>query len=133
VLDRLQEAVKPYLTQVGTDGLSSADVERHTHVLDFAVNLGHAGDIIGRRLADAAARKAKRSLVMSVDDADDLTTFITRVRGDRASPSWRCPLTPSGIGAPSVRRARCGMFRAAFQSAAPIFVTPPGFSPAPVR
>jgi phosphate:Na+ symporter len=82
VLDRLQEAVKAYLTQLGTDGLSSTDVERHAHVLDFAVNLGHAGDIIERSLADAAARKAKRGLVMSVDDADDLTTFVTRVRED---------------------------------------------------
>jgi phosphate:Na+ symporter len=81
-LDRLQEGVKAYLTRLGTDGLSSADVERHSHVLDFAVNLGHAGDIIERSLADAAARKAKRGLVMSADDADDLATFVTRVRED---------------------------------------------------
>jgi phosphate:Na+ symporter len=82
MLDRLQEAVKAYLTQLGTDSLSSTDVERHSHVLDFAVNLGHAGDIIERSLADAAARKAKRGLAMSPDDASDLTTFVTRVRED---------------------------------------------------
>ena len=82
VLDRLQEAVKAYLTQLGTDGLSSADAVRHAYVLDFAVNLGHAGDIIERSLADAAARKAKRSLVIAADDVDDLTTFVARVRED---------------------------------------------------
>jgi phosphate:Na+ symporter len=82
MLDRLQEAVKAYLTQLGTDSLSSTDVERHSHVLDFAVNLGHAGDIIERSLADAAARQAKRGLAMSADDASDLTTFVTRVRED---------------------------------------------------
>ena len=82
VLDRLQEAVKAYLTQLGTDGLSSTDAVRHALVLDFAVNLGHAGDIIERSLAEAAARKAKRGLAMPVEDTDDLTTFVTRVQED---------------------------------------------------
>ncbi len=82
VLDRLQEAVKAYLTQLGTDGLSPTDGERHAHVLDFAVNLGHAGDIIERSLAVAASRKAKRGLVMPAEDTDDLTTFVTLVRED---------------------------------------------------
>lgn len=82
VLDRLQEAVKAYLTQLGTDGLSPTDGERHAHVLDFAVNLGHAGDIIERSLAVAASRKAKRGLVMPAEDSDDLTTFVTLVRED---------------------------------------------------
>jgi phosphate:Na+ symporter len=81
VLDRLQ-AVKAYLTQLGTDGLSPLDGERHAHVLDFAVNLGHAGDIIERILAVAATRKAKRGLVMPAEDTDDLTTFVTLVRED---------------------------------------------------
>lgn len=44
-LDRLQEALEAYLTQLGTDGLSEVDAQRHSHVLDFAINLGHAGDI----------------------------------------------------------------------------------------
>jgi phosphate:Na+ symporter len=81
-LDRLQEALKTYLTQLGTDGLSEADARRHSHVLDFAVNLGHAGDIIERSLANAAARKAKRGLVLAKEDEADLRAFHGRVIED---------------------------------------------------
>jgi phosphate:Na+ symporter len=81
-LDRLQEALKAYLTQLGTDGLSEVDAKRHGHVLDFAVNLGHAGDIIERSLADAAARKAKRGFVLTKEDQADLRAFHGRVLDD---------------------------------------------------
>jgi phosphate:Na+ symporter len=81
-LDRLQEALKAYLTQLGTDGLSEVDAKRHGHVLDFAVNLGHAGDIIERSLADTAGRKAKRGLVLTKEDEADLRVFHGRVLDD---------------------------------------------------
>jgi phosphate:Na+ symporter len=81
-LDRLQEALKAYLTQLGTDGLSDVDARRHGHVLDFAVNLGHAGGIIERSLADTAARKAKRGLVLTKGDEADLRDFHGRVLED---------------------------------------------------
>jgi phosphate:Na+ symporter len=74
-LDRLQEALKAYLTQLGTDGLSEGDADRHGHVLDFVVNLGHAGDIIERSLAEAASRKMKRNLALTRDDTADLKSF----------------------------------------------------------
>jgi phosphate:Na+ symporter len=81
-LDRLQEALKAYMTQLGTDQLSEADARRHDHVLDFAVNLGHAGDIIERSLANAAARKAKRGLVLTKEDEADFRDFHRRVLDD---------------------------------------------------
>jgi phosphate:Na+ symporter len=81
-LDRVQEALKAYLTQLGTDGLSETDAQRHSLALDLAVNLGHAGDIIERSLADAAARKAKRGLILTTEDEADLVIFHTRVLED---------------------------------------------------
>jgi phosphate:Na+ symporter len=81
-LDRLQEALKAYMTQLGTDQLSEVDARRHDHVLDFAVNLGHAGDIIERSLASAAARKAKRGLVLTKEDEADFRDFHGRVLDD---------------------------------------------------
>jgi phosphate:Na+ symporter len=81
-LDRLQEALKAYMTQLGTDRLSEVDARRHDHVLDFAVNLGHAGDIIERSLTPAAARKAKRGLVLAKEDEADLRAFHARVLDD---------------------------------------------------
>jgi phosphate:Na+ symporter len=81
-LDRLQEALKAYLTQLGTDGLSEVDARRHGHVLDFAIDLGHAGDIIERSLADTAARRAKRGLVLTAEDEADFRAFHGRVLED---------------------------------------------------
>jgi phosphate:Na+ symporter len=81
-LDRLQEALKAYLTQLGTDRLPELDARRHDLVLDFAVNLGHAGDIIERSLADTAARKARRGLVLTKEDAADLRAFHAHVLDD---------------------------------------------------
>ena len=81
-LDRLQEALKAYLTQLGTDGLSDIDATRHGLILDFAVNLGHAGDIIERSLAAAALRKAKRGIVLNAEDEADLRSFHGRVLED---------------------------------------------------
>jgi phosphate:Na+ symporter len=81
-LDRLQDALKAYLTQLGTDGLSESDGERHALVLGLVVNLGHAGDIIERSLADAASRKIKRGLTLDKEDEADLITFQARVLDD---------------------------------------------------
>jgi phosphate:Na+ symporter len=81
-LDRLQEAVKAYLTQLGSDRLSEVDERRHGLVLDFSVNLGHAGDIIERSLANAGARMTKRGLVLAAEDEADLRTFHARVLED---------------------------------------------------
>ncbi len=81
-LDRLQEALKAYLTQLGTDALSEADARRHRFILDFAVNLGHAGDIIERSLADTATRKAKRGLAMTREDEAAFVAFHCRVLED---------------------------------------------------
>jgi phosphate:Na+ symporter len=81
-LDGLQEAVKAYLTQLGTDQLSDADARRHSHILEFSVNLGHAGDIIERGLADAASRKMKREIVLHPEDEADLRSFHACVLED---------------------------------------------------
>jgi phosphate:Na+ symporter len=81
-LDRLQDALKAYLTQLGTDSLSESDGDRHELVLGLVVNLGHAGDIIERGLADAASRKIKRGLTLDKDDEVDLISFQARVLDD---------------------------------------------------
>lgn len=81
-LDRLQAAVKAYLTQLGTDGLPNSDAIRHSQILDFVVNVGHAGDIIERGLADAASRKLKRGIVLPAEDDADLRSFHTCVLDD---------------------------------------------------
>ena len=56
--------------------------KRQQEILDFVVNLGHAGDIVERSLAELARRKAKRQLSFGREDLADLTSFHAQVRDD---------------------------------------------------
>jgi phosphate:Na+ symporter len=81
-LDRLQDAVKTYLTRIPTEDLAEQDAKRLREILDFVVNLGHAGDIVERSLAEQARRKAKRQLSLATADQADLAAFHDRVLAD---------------------------------------------------
>ena len=81
-LDGLQDAVKTYLARIGADEMAGQDAKRLREILDFAVNLGHAGDIVERNLAELARRKAKRQLSFAAADQTDLVAFHARVLDD---------------------------------------------------
>ncbi len=81
-LDRLQDAVKTYLTRIAADDMTEPDAARLREILDFAVNLGHAGDIVERSLVELARRRAKRQLSFTADDQTDLAAFHARVIDD---------------------------------------------------
>lgn len=49
-LDMLHEAVKAYLARLDRGDLTERDVIRLSDLIEFAVNLGHAGDILERRI-----------------------------------------------------------------------------------
>lgn len=49
-LDMLHAAVKGYMASIERSGLTERDVKRLSDLLEFAINLAHAGDIIKRRL-----------------------------------------------------------------------------------
>ena len=50
VLDRLNRAIKVYLTDLDPDALDDEDNRRLTEILAFITNLEHAGDIVERNL-----------------------------------------------------------------------------------
>jgi phosphate:Na+ symporter len=81
-LDRLQDAVKTYLARIPSEEMAEQDARRLREILDFAVNLGHAGDIVERSLAEIARRKAKRHLSLAPADREDLAAFHARVLSD---------------------------------------------------
>ena len=81
-LDGLQDAVKTYLARLGAEDMADQDAKRRREVLDFAVNLGHAGDIVERSLAELARRKAKRQLSFAAADQADLLAFHGHVIDD---------------------------------------------------
>jgi phosphate:Na+ symporter len=57
VLDRLDTAIKEYLTSLDSDSLDDMDHRRLSEILAFTTNLEHAGDIVEKK-PDGACRQA---------------------------------------------------------------------------
>lgn len=56
-LETMHAAVKSYLAKLDRADLTERDTVRFSDLIEFAVNLGHAGDILVRRIVQAAARQ----------------------------------------------------------------------------
>ncbi|OCJ07399.1 hypothetical protein A6U86_10125 [Rhizobium sp. AC27/96] len=78
-LDMLHEAVKAYLARMEPSELTDRDASRLSDVIEFAVNLGHAGDILERCL-DQVARRPEGSI--NAADHAALQTIQTEVASD---------------------------------------------------
>lgn len=63
-VDRLQHAVKIYLSRLGRDA-AEADRRRAIIILDYVINLEHTGDIIDKGLAPAVDKKISHALRFS--------------------------------------------------------------------
>jgi phosphate:Na+ symporter len=68
-LDVLHEAVKGYLARLEAANLTNRDLTRLSDLIEFAVNLGHAGDILERSLRasthqDPIANAADRAVLL---------------------------------------------------------------------
>ena len=79
VLDRLNGAIKTYLTGLDPEATSEADQRRIEEILAFTINLEHAGDVVDKNLLDHAAKRLKRNITLSHDQTDELAAIIARV------------------------------------------------------
>jgi phosphate:Na+ symporter len=79
VLDRLDRAIKEYLTSLDIDGLDDHDHRRMTEVLTFSTNIEHAGDIVEKSLMPLAAKQIKQGIAFSDDDRTRLRGMIDRL------------------------------------------------------
>jgi phosphate:Na+ symporter len=79
VVDRLDEAIKLYVTKLTRGSLGEREGKRAMEIISFAINLEHIGDIIDRNLCEVAAKKIKRKLQFSNDGAIELVAFHKRV------------------------------------------------------
>jgi phosphate:Na+ symporter len=79
VLDRLNTAIKAYLSTLDTDAMNEADHARVTVVLAFATHMEQAGDIADKNLLALAARKQKHGLILSKEGEAELLTMIDRL------------------------------------------------------
>ena len=88
VLDKLNTAIKTYLTSLDPEAMSDADHRRVTEILAFATNLEQAGDIVDKNLLGIATKKLKRGLAFSKEGAAELLAMIDRLTANlRAAAS----------------------------------------------
>jgi phosphate:Na+ symporter len=60
IVDRLDEAIKLYVTKLTRESLDDRDGRRATEIISFAINLEHIGDIVDKNLR---ARERSKSLL----------------------------------------------------------------------
>ena len=79
VVDRLNEAIKLYITKLTRDALDEREGRRAMEIVSFTINLEHIGDIIDKNLCELATKKIKRGYQFSPEGATELTAFHKRV------------------------------------------------------
>ncbi len=79
VLDRLNGAIKAYLTSLDHESLDAEDDRRLSEILAFITNLEHAGDIVERGVAANLAKRAKRNLAFSAEGAAEIHAMLHRL------------------------------------------------------
>jgi len=78
-VDRLDEAVKLFLTKLTRESLSERDAHRAMEIISFSINLEHVGDIIDKNLMELATKKIKRQMVFSREGLAELDSFHQEV------------------------------------------------------
>src|SRR5580700_10119389 len=79
VADRLNEAIKLYITKLTRDSLDEREGRRAMEIVSFTINLEHIGDIVDKNLCELAGKKIKRRYQFSAEGAAELTAFHKRV------------------------------------------------------
>ena len=81
-VDKLDEAVKLYVTRITRESLDERDGHRAMEIVAFSINLEHIGDIIDKNLMELAQKKIKRKLAFSRQGASELEAFHQEVVGN---------------------------------------------------
>ncbi|MFT3731754.1 MAG: Na/Pi cotransporter family protein [Hyphomicrobium sp.] len=79
VIDRLNTAIKTYLTSIDRDELNESDQRRLNEIIVFAMNIEQAGDVIDRSLLPHIAKRSKRGLVLAKEDEAELVRLTQRL------------------------------------------------------
>jgi phosphate:Na+ symporter len=75
IVDRLDEAIKLYVTKVTRESLDDRDGRRAMEIISFSINLEHIGDIIDKNLMELALKKIKHKYEFSKEGAKELAAF----------------------------------------------------------
>jgi phosphate:Na+ symporter len=79
IVDRLDKAIKLYVTKVTRESLDERDGRRAMEIIAFAINLEHIGDIIDKNLMQLAGKKIKQKYEFSKDGATELAAVYNRI------------------------------------------------------
>lgn len=79
VLDRLNSAIKTYLTGLDYEATSESDQRRIEEILAFTTNLEYAGDVVDKNLLGHAAKRLKRNVTLSGTQNGELAAIIARL------------------------------------------------------
>jgi phosphate:Na+ symporter len=83
IVDRLHNAIKLYLVEIANEeGLEEEDRRRCWEILDFVINLEHAGDILDKSLREIVAKKIKYQLSFSEEGHGEIDEMLDRVVRD---------------------------------------------------
>jgi phosphate:Na+ symporter len=77
-VDRLDEAIKLYVTKLTRGSLDEHEGRRAMEIVSFTINLEHIGDIIDKNLSELATKKIKRRFQFSTEGAEELSAFHKR-------------------------------------------------------
>jgi phosphate:Na+ symporter len=79
VLDKLNTAIKSYVTSLDSDAMSEEDLQRAREILAFATNIEQAGDTVDKNLLGISTKLAKRGLTFSKSGQAELLSMIDRL------------------------------------------------------
>ncbi|MBT9369828.1 Na/Pi cotransporter family protein [Rhizobium sp. CSW-27] len=75
-VDMLQQEVKVYLSQLARIGLAEEESRRSIHIIDYAINLEHIGDIIEKGLVPQLIKKISLGLTFSEEGHAELRRLM---------------------------------------------------------
>jgi phosphate:Na+ symporter len=78
-VDRLDEAVKLYITKLTRESLNERDGHRAMQIISFSINLEHVGDIIDKNLMELAAKKIAGHHVFSQQGWSEIRQLHAKV------------------------------------------------------
>lgn len=87
VLDRLNTAIKRYLTSIDPEELSEADKHRLDEILLFSTGLEHAGDVLDQNVLPHLAKRLRRGMKFSEEGQRELSSLIDRLAANLRTAS----------------------------------------------
>jgi len=78
-IDDLYTAIKLYLTQISREALDEREGKRWADIIQFTINMEHAGDIIERVLIDVADKKIRHGLHFSDAGMTEIVDLHSRL------------------------------------------------------